>query len=170
MAVLQLGDDGRPRTTGGMLRPMLSFADLHKRNASGDKSERELEPFLKFRAGNGHVTPEYLRRVHQIIRLKWSSCSWATTGGPGQLEACSAPCSRSRTLTRPGPRPLRMPHGRSLLAAGHVRALATWWKSLWWQVGLYAPTAGAYRGTSLARRRAPLGPYCRPMPRVLWGS
>ena len=26
-----------------------------------------------------------------------------------------------------------------------------------------------YRGTSLTRKRAPLGPYCRPMPRVLGG-
>ena len=27
-----------------------------------------------------------------------------------------------------------------------------------------------YRGTSLTKTRPPLGPYCRPMPRVLWGS
>jgi len=28
----------------------------------------------------------------------------------------------------------------------------------------------AYRGTSLTRKRTPLGPYHRPMPGVLWGS
>ena len=28
----------------------------------------------------------------------------------------------------------------------------------------------AYRGTSLTRKRTPLGPYRRPMPRVLGGS
>ena len=28
----------------------------------------------------------------------------------------------------------------------------------------------AYRGTSLIRNRAPLGPYTRTMPRVLWWS
>ena len=27
-----------------------------------------------------------------------------------------------------------------------------------------------YRGTSLIRKRLPLGPYRRPTPRVLWGS
>ena len=27
-----------------------------------------------------------------------------------------------------------------------------------------------YRGTSLIRNRLPLGPYSRPMPRVLWRS
>ena len=27
-----------------------------------------------------------------------------------------------------------------------------------------------YRGTSIIRKRPPLGPYCRPMPRVLGGS
>jgi len=27
-----------------------------------------------------------------------------------------------------------------------------------------------YRGTSLTRERNPLGPYRRPLPRVLWGS
>ena len=27
-----------------------------------------------------------------------------------------------------------------------------------------------YRGTSLTRKRTPLGPYRRPMPRVIWGS
>ena len=27
-----------------------------------------------------------------------------------------------------------------------------------------------HRGTSLTRKRSPLGPYRRPMPRVLWGS
>ena len=27
-----------------------------------------------------------------------------------------------------------------------------------------------YRGTSLVRKRSPLGPYCRPMPRDLWWS
>ena len=27
-----------------------------------------------------------------------------------------------------------------------------------------------YRGTSLTRKRTPLGPYRRPMPRVLWWS
>ena len=30
--------------------------------------------------------------------------------------------------------------------------------------------AFAYRGTSLTRKRIPLGPYRRPMPRVLGGS
>ena len=29
---------------------------------------------------------------------------------------------------------------------------------------------GHYRGTSLTRKRPPLGPYRRPMPRVLGGS
>ena len=29
---------------------------------------------------------------------------------------------------------------------------------------------GTYRGTSLTRKRTPLGPYRRPMPRVLGGS
>ena len=28
---------------------------------------------------------------------------------------------------------------------------------------------GAYRGTSLMRKRTPLGPYSRTMPRALWG-
>ena len=30
--------------------------------------------------------------------------------------------------------------------------------------------AGRVQGTSLTRKRTPLGPYCRPMPRVLGGS
>ena len=30
--------------------------------------------------------------------------------------------------------------------------------------------SGSYRSTSLTRNRNPLGPYRRPMPRVLWGS
>ena len=30
------------------------------------------------------------------------------------------------------------------------------------------PAAAAYRGTSLIRKRHPLGPYGRPMPRALW--
>jgi hypothetical protein len=34
----------------------------------------------------------------------------------------------------------------------------------------YPPTAQGYRGTSLIRKRIPLGPYRRPMPRVLGGS
>jgi len=29
---------------------------------------------------------------------------------------------------------------------------------------------GSYRGTSLMRNRTPLGPYCRPMPKVIGGS
>jgi len=32
------------------------------------------------------------------------------------------------------------------------------------------PHTYPYRGTSLIRKRTPLGPYCRPMPRVLGGS
>ena len=31
------------------------------------------------------------------------------------------------------------------------------------------PTSSCYRGTSLTRKRTPLGPYRRPMPRVLGG-
>ena len=30
--------------------------------------------------------------------------------------------------------------------------------------------AGPHRGTSLIRKRTPLGPYRRPIPRLLWGS
>ena len=33
-----------------------------------------------------------------------------------------------------------------------------------------AEATGDYRGTSLIRNRAPLGPYSRTMPRVLGGS
>ena len=32
------------------------------------------------------------------------------------------------------------------------------------------PSKCAYRGTSLIRKRTPIGPYHRPMPRVLGGS
>jgi len=32
------------------------------------------------------------------------------------------------------------------------------------------PSVRIYKGTSLIRKRTPLGPYRRPMPRVLWGS
>jgi len=31
-------------------------------------------------------------------------------------------------------------------------------------------TIGVYRSTSLIRKRRPLGPYSRPMPRALWWS
>ena len=44
----------------------------------------------------------------------------------------------------------------SLVEGGRVR------------VGIWAPRA--YRGTSLTRKRTPLGPYGRPMPRALGGS
>ena len=33
-----------------------------------------------------------------------------------------------------------------------------------------AQLGGVYRGTSLTRKRTPLGPYSRPMPRVVWVS
>ena len=37
-------------------------------------------------------------------------------------------------------------------------------------VGLQQRPRFAYRGTSLIRKRLPLGPYCRTMPRALWWS
>ena len=33
-----------------------------------------------------------------------------------------------------------------------------------------APGRGMYRGTSSIKKRRPLGPYSRTIPRVLWGS
>ena len=36
--------------------------------------------------------------------------------------------------------------------------------------GVPAAPPGAYRGTSLSRKRTTLGPYRRPLPRVLGGS
>ena len=35
---------------------------------------------------------------------------------------------------------------------------------------VHGPASPAYRGTLLIRDSAPLGPYCRPMPRVLGRS
>ena len=37
-------------------------------------------------------------------------------------------------------------------------------------IGPYSRAIFTYRGTSLVRKRTPLGPYSRPMPRVLGGS
>ena len=36
--------------------------------------------------------------------------------------------------------------------------------------GFYSPEMRVYRGTSLIRKRSPLGPYRRPMPRVVGES
>jgi len=40
----------------------------------------------------------------------------------------------------------------------------------WWTHEGGDSVKSRYRGTSLTRKRTPLGPYRRPMPRVLGGS
>jgi len=61
---------------------------------------------------------------------------------------------------------MRCPSEQSWVGAGDVYSLG---KA---RLGTDRPASGQikYRGTSLIRKRTPLGPYRRPMPRVLGGS
>ena len=61
------------------------------------------------------------------------------------------------------------------LSSGQILALALWYKTLKrFKPSIFARKRGEVthekKGTSLRRKRTPLGPYRRPMPRILGGS
>ena len=91
---------------------------------------------------------------------------------PQESEAGTHTHVHTHTLTLSLSHSLSLSLSPGLVAAGHTHS-----HTLWLRVeGLgVAETAvgGAfrvYRGTSLIRKRTPIGPYCRIMPKVLGGS
>ena len=76
-------------------------------------------------------------------------------------------------------RPPLLPTSRCSVR-GNVAHSREWWSESEWMLPSDSRNSstenqargslGRYRGSSLVRKRAPLGPYSRPLPRVLWRS
>ena len=96
------------------------------------------------------------------VRARIRRCTW---GGGGA--SCSAAPAPPRTCSAPANR-----RGGAQVQGFGFCARGSFWTYAPSPRQEGGPASGfrGYRGTAPARKRTPLGPYCRPMPRVLEGS